>query len=67
MFSVDKITEIFCIVDDFCIEFDKVKVGHVLDKDNSKKRRNRLFMKLNASEGRPGSSGRPFTVPGSDQ
>lgn len=49
MFSVDKITEIFCIVDDFCIEFDKVKDGHVLDKDNSKKRRNRSF-KLSDSE-----------------
>jgi len=49
MFNVDKITEIFCIVDDFCIEFDKVKNGHVLDKDNSKKRRNRSF-KLSDSE-----------------
>lgn len=43
MFSVNKITEIFCIVDDLCIEFDKVKDGYVLGKDNSKKRRNRSF------------------------
>jgi len=49
MFSVDKITEIFCIVDDFCIEFDKVKDGHVLDKNDGKKRRNRSF-KLSDSE-----------------
>lgn len=49
MFSADKIIETSCIVDDFCIEFDKVKDGHVLDKDNNKKRRNRSF-KLSDSE-----------------
>lgn len=49
MFSIDKITEIFCIVDDFCIEFDKVKEGHILDKNDDKKRRNRSF-KLSDSE-----------------
>jgi len=27
----------------FCIEFDKVKEGHVLDKNDGKKRRNRSF------------------------
>ena len=43
MFSIDKITVIFSIDDDFCVEFDKVKDGHVLDKANGKKRRNRPF------------------------
>lgn len=43
MISIDKITEIFCIVDDFCLEFEKVKSRHVVQKDNSKKSRNRSF------------------------
>ena len=41
MFNIDKITEIFCLVDDFCKEFEKAKKDHVLQKDNDKKRRNR--------------------------
>lgn len=43
MISVDKITEIFCIIDDFCIEFEKSKSGHVLSEQTDKKRRNRSF------------------------
>jgi hypothetical protein len=43
MISVDKITEIFCIIDDFCIEFSKAKSGHVLSEQTDKKRRNRSF------------------------
>ena len=43
MISADKITETFCIIDDFCKEFEKVKSGHVLTEDTSKKRRIRLF------------------------
>lgn len=43
MISVDKITEIFCIVDDFCKEFEKAKSGHILTKEGSRKRRNRSF------------------------
>ena len=39
MISVDKITEIFCIIDDFCIEFSKAKSGHVLSEQTDKKRR----------------------------
>ena len=41
MFNIDKITEIFCLVDDFCKEFEKAKKDHVLQKDNNKKRRTR--------------------------
>ena len=43
MISVDKIIEIFCIIDDFCIEFSKAKSGHVLSEQTDKKRRNRSF------------------------
>jgi len=43
MLAIDKIIEIFCIVDDFCKEFEKVKAGHVLPDNNSIKRRNRSF------------------------
>lgn len=43
MLSVDKITEIFCIIDDFCIEFGKAKSGHTLPEQTDKKRRNRSF------------------------
>jgi hypothetical protein len=38
---VDKITEIFCTVDDFCYEFDKARDGHLLTKDLNKKTRRR--------------------------
>lgn len=41
MITVDKVTEIFCLVDDFCKEFYGAKQGHVLTDDASKKRRNR--------------------------
>ena len=37
-----KITEIFYLIDEFCKEFDKVKEGHVLSEEVSKKRRNRM-------------------------
>jgi hypothetical protein len=43
MISINKITEIFCIVDDFCKEFEKAKSGHVVTKECSRKRRNRSF------------------------
>ena len=43
MISVDKITEIFCIIDDFCIEFEKAKSDHVLSEQTDKKRRKRSF------------------------
>jgi len=49
MTTIDKNTEIFCIVDDFCKEFDKAKEGHILTKDTSKKHRNKLC-KLSDSE-----------------
>lgn len=45
----DKSTEIFCLVDDFCLEFEKVKKGYVLPKEASKKLRNRKF-KMSDSE-----------------
>ena len=43
MISIDKIIEIFCIIDDFCIEFSKAKSGYVLSEQTDKKRRNRSF------------------------
>ena len=43
MFDNDKITEIFYIVDEFCIEFEKAKSGHILSKDDGKKHRNCSF------------------------
>ena len=43
MLNIDKIIEIFCIVDDFCKEFEKAKAGHILSEDNDKKHRNRSF------------------------
>lgn len=46
---IDKITEIFCLVDDFCKEIEKVKEGHIIPETTSKKRRNRKF-KLSDSE-----------------
>lgn len=46
---VNKITEIFYLVDEFCKEFEQTKEGHVIDEEFSKKRRNRKF-KLNDSE-----------------
>jgi hypothetical protein len=49
MLSVDKITEIYFIVDEFCKEFEKAKKGHVLIEDSGKKTRNRSC-KLTDSE-----------------
>lgn len=44
MITIDKIIEIFCIVDDFCKEFESAKRGHVIAENNDKKRRNRSFV-----------------------
>ena len=30
MFTIDKITEIFYVVHDFCLEFEKATSGHIL-------------------------------------
>jgi len=43
MITIDKIIEIFCIVDDFCKEFESAKRGHVIAENSGKKRRNRSF------------------------
>lgn len=43
MNSSDKITEIFCLVDDFCIEYEKAKEGHTLPSVSGKKARKRKF------------------------
>lgn len=40
----DKITEIFYFIDEFCKEFDKTMVGHILDENHQIKRRNRKFV-----------------------
>ena len=45
----DKITEIFCLIDDFCQEYYKIEEGHILDEKVSKKRRKRKF-KMSDSE-----------------
>ena len=42
--SIDKITEIFCIIDDFCNEFDTVIKGHGLGEKKASKSRNRAFV-----------------------
>jgi len=49
MVSEGRITEIFCIVDDFCKEFNQTVEKHSIDHDCTKKRRNRTF-KLSDSE-----------------
>ena len=46
---IDKITEIFCLVDDFCKEIDKAKEGHVLSANSKIKSRKRQC-KLSDSE-----------------
>lgn len=43
MITKDKIIEIFCIVDDFCKEFEKAKSGHIVTEKCGKKHRNRAF------------------------
>jgi hypothetical protein len=49
MNNLDKITEIFYLVDEFCKEFEKVREGHVLSEKSEIKRRKRRF-KLSDSE-----------------
>ena len=46
---IDKITEIFCLIDDFTIEFNKAKEGHILEMDVSKTHRKRNY-KMSDSE-----------------
>ncbi len=36
-------TGIFCIIDDFCIEFERTKSAHVLPEQSDKKKRSRSF------------------------
>ena len=43
MITSDKITEIYCIVDEFCKEFEEAKKGHVLPKNNTRAYKNRAF------------------------
>lgn len=40
---IDKITEIFCSVDDFCKEIDLIMEGHQLGIESPKRQRNRKF------------------------
>ena len=47
--NIDKVTEIFCLIDDFCIEFEKTFKERVLPENASSKQRNRRF-KLSDSE-----------------
>lgn len=49
MISTDKITEIYFIIDEFHKEFEKAKVGRILDCETTLKRRNRK-QKLSESE-----------------
>ncbi|MCG8698499.1 MAG: IS982 family transposase [Bacteroidales bacterium] len=49
MILEDKSTEIFCLVDDFVKELEKVKEGHILPRQSGKKHRNRKF-KMSDSE-----------------
>lgn len=49
MLSIDKIIEIFCLVDDFCKQIELVKEGHVLVENGLKKQRIRKF-KMSDSE-----------------
>lgn len=43
MLTVDKITEIYFNIDNFCQNFYKAKEGHVLNQESIKKQRNRSF------------------------
>ncbi len=47
--NIDKITEIFCLIDDFCKEFEEVKKGHVIAENTAVRQRNRKF-RLSDSE-----------------
>lgn len=49
MISTDKITEIFCLIDDFCIELDQVLDRNGIDDGSGIKRRNRA-PKMSQSE-----------------
>ena len=49
MLSIDKIIEIFCLVDDFCKQIETVKEGHVLIENGLKNQRIRKF-KMSDSE-----------------
>jgi hypothetical protein len=49
MLSIDKIIEIYCIIDDFCKELYQTMEDHSLKQDNHKRLRNRHF-KLTDSE-----------------
>ncbi len=49
MISTDKITEIFCLIDDFCIELDQVLDKNGIDDGSGRKRRNRAS-KMSQSE-----------------
>ena len=43
MITIDKITEIFYVVHEFCNEFEKAVSGHILRDNDTKKRRKRSF------------------------
>jgi hypothetical protein len=43
MITTDKITEIYCIVDEFCKEFEEAKKGHVLVENTSRTYKKRTF------------------------
>lgn len=49
MISTDKITEIFCLIDDFCIEMNQVLDKNGIDDGSGRKRRNRAS-KMSDSE-----------------
>ena len=39
-----KITELFYFIDEFCKEFERVKEGHILSDEVTKKYRNRKYL-----------------------
>lgn len=49
MITIDKIIEIYCVIDDFCKDLSKTMEDHSIRQDNVKKKRNRAF-KLTDSE-----------------
>ena len=50
-----KVTELFCIIDEFCKHFDAENAGNLLE-DNSGTKRRRRQASLSDSEGTPGSN-----------
>ena len=50
MISKDKITEIFCLADDFCNLFDKLTKKFSIDSSNSSKRRYHRDSRMNVAE-----------------